>query len=186
MRLQASLSSLMGWRERRKGKGGVWKERKWSPIYRFTDKQTLAIRGKDWELKTNSLLKTVTHNKGGKRAWHFPMCGQVDSDIESCDVVGMPLPSTKSEKEIASRPHTSYWHLLHIMLCCKQMKSSERPRISTSWRSLTGSPVLSQVRLFVTHELGPTRLLCPWGFSKQEYRSELLCPPPGDLPNPRI
>ena len=31
------------------------------------------------------------------------------------------------------------------------------------------------------------RLLCPWGFFKQEYRSGLLrCPPPGDLPNPGI
>ena len=35
-------------------------------------------------------------------------------------------------------------------------------------------------------ELQPTRLLCPWGISRQEYWSELLCPPPGDLPNPRI
>ena len=31
--------------------------------------------------------------------------------------------------------------------------------------------------------LYPTRLLCPWGFSRQEYWSELPCPPPGDLPN---
>ena len=23
---------------------------------------------------------------------------------------------------------------------------------------------------------------CPWGFSRQEYWSELPCPPPGDLP----
>ena len=29
-------------------------------------------------------------------------------------------------------------------------------------------------------------LLCPWGFSKQEYWSGLLCPPPGELPNPGI
>ena len=27
---------------------------------------------------------------------------------------------------------------------------------------------------------------CPRGFSKQEYCSELPCPPPGDLPNPRV
>ena len=26
-------------------------------------------------------------------------------------------------------------------------------------------------------------LLCPWGFSRQEYWSGLPCPPPGDLPN---
>ena len=32
----------------------------------------------------------------------------------------------------------------------------------------------------------PTRLLCPWGFSRQEYWSRLLSPPPKDLPNQRI
>ena len=36
------------------------------------------------------------------------------------------------------------------------------------------------------HGLHPTRLLCPWGFSRQEYWSGLPCPPPGDLPNPGI
>ena len=34
--------------------------------------------------------------------------------------------------------------------------------------------------------LKPARLLCPWGFSRQEYWTGLPCPPPGDLPNPRI
>ena len=29
----------------------------------------------------------------------------------------------------------------------------------------------------------PTRLLSPWGFSRQEYWSELPCPPPEDLPD---
>ena len=37
-----------------------------------------------------------------------------------------------------------------------------------------------------THGLQPARLLCPWGFSRQEYWSGLPCPPPGDLPNPGI
>ena len=32
--------------------------------------------------------------------------------------------------------------------------------------------------------LSPARLLCPWGFSRQEYRSGVPCPPPGDLPSP--
>ena len=32
----------------------------------------------------------------------------------------------------------------------------------------------------------PTSILCPWGFSRQEYWSGLPCPPPGDLPNPEI
>ena len=30
------------------------------------------------------------------------------------------------------------------------------------------------------------RLLCPWGFSRQEYWRGLPCPPPGDRPNPGI
>ena len=33
------------------------------------------------------------------------------------------------------------------------------------------------------HGLQPARLLCPWGFSRQEYWSGLPCPPAGDLPN---
>ena len=33
------------------------------------------------------------------------------------------------------------------------------------------------------HGLQPTRLFCPWGFSKQEYWSGLPCPLLGDLPN---
>ena len=36
------------------------------------------------------------------------------------------------------------------------------------------------------HGLQPTRLFCPWGFSRQEYWSGLPCPPPGALPNPEI
>ena len=34
--------------------------------------------------------------------------------------------------------------------------------------------------------LQPSRLLCPWGFSRQEYWSGLPCSSPGDLPNPGI
>ena len=37
-----------------------------------------------------------------------------------------------------------------------------------------------------SHGLYPARLLCPWGFSRQEYQSRLPCPPPGDFPNPGI
>ena len=36
------------------------------------------------------------------------------------------------------------------------------------------------------HGLSPTKLLHPWGFSRQEYWSGLPCPPPGDLPSPGI
>ena len=36
------------------------------------------------------------------------------------------------------------------------------------------------------HGLEHARLLCPWGFSRQEYWSGWPCPLPGDLPNPGI
>ena len=34
--------------------------------------------------------------------------------------------------------------------------------------------------------LWATRLLCPWGFSRQEYWSGLPCAPPGNFPDPGI
>ncbi|XP_055423086.1 uncharacterized protein LOC129643032 isoform X2 [Bubalus kerabau] len=44
----------------------------------------------------------------------------------------------------------------------------------------------SFVQLFVTLWTVAARLLCPWGFSRPEDWSGLPCPPPGDLPDPRI
>ena len=35
-----------------------------------------------------------------------------------------------------------------------------------------------------SHGLQPARLLCPWGFSRQECWSGVPCSPPGDLPDP--
>ena len=46
--------------------------------------------------------------------------------------------------------------------------------------------VLTCPFLWWPHGLQPTRLLCPWGFSRQEYCSGLLFPPPGYLPDPGI
>ena len=36
------------------------------------------------------------------------------------------------------------------------------------------------------HGLQPARLLCPWGFFRQECWSGLPCPSPEDLPNPGL
>ena len=44
---------------------------------------------------------------------------------------------------------------------------------------LSHSVVSNFLRL---HELQPTRLLCSWGFSRQESWSGLLCPSPGMFP----
>ena len=35
-------------------------------------------------------------------------------------------------------------------------------------------------------DCSPPRLLCLWGFSRQDYCSRLPCSPPADLPNPGI
>ena len=59
-------------------------------------------------------------------------------------------------------------HSLPVLLCCALLIRSV---VSDSLRP---------------PGLQPTRLLCPWGFSRQEYWSGLPCPPPGDLPNPGI
>ena len=48
-------------------------------------------------------------------------------------------------------------------------------------KSLQLCPTLSR-----PWRLWPARLPCPWEFSRQEYWSGLLRPPPRDLPNPGI
>ena len=46
--------------------------------------------------------------------------------------------------------------------------------------------LVSRVQLFATPWIVACQLLCPRGFSRQEYWSGLPCPSPGDLPNPGI
>ena len=58
------------------------------------------------------------------------------------------------------------WFLYGAVLCCAVLSCSV---VSDSFRS---------------H--GPARLLCPWGFSKQEYWSGWHIPSPGTLPDPGI
>ena len=45
--------------------------------------------------------------------------------------------------------------------------------------TLLNTQLLSRVQLFETHGLQPSRLLCSWGFSRQECWSGLPCPSPG-------
>ena len=64
-------------------------------------------------------------------------------------------------------------------------------RVTKSWtrlsdwtclhaKSLQSCLTLCDMRILCP---GPIRILCPWGFSRQEYWNGLSCPPPGDLPN---
>ena len=55
-----------------------------------------------------------------------------------------------------------------------------------STRHMCAVPSLSGVSDSVTPRTIARRLVCPWGLSRQEYWSGLPCPPPGDLPDPRM
>ena len=61
---------------------------------------------------------------------------------------------------------------------------SNQTEIITKNKKDYGNHLLNRVQLLVTHGLQPTKLLCPWGFSRQEYWSQLPYLPPGDLPDP--
>ena len=56
----------------------------------------------------------------------------------------------------------------------------------SAWRISLCLVTQSCLTLCDPMDCSPTRLLCPWGFSRQEYLSKLPCPPPEDLPNPGI
>ena len=60
------------------------------------------------------------------------------------------------------------------------MSSLPHPGFKGCWGVLSRSVISDSL---LPHELQPTRLLCPWAFSRQEYWSGLPCPPQGDLPN---
>ena len=92
----------------------------------------------------------------------------------------------------ASQPKQASWKKIHLNIL---------PRIFFNVSGVLGyslSPELI-LPLFSTramcsgmfdslwlHGLQSTRLLCTWGFSRQEYWSGLPCAPPGELPSPRI
>ena len=56
----------------------------------------------------------------------------------------------------------------------------------SSWFTHCWSLALVVSNSLWSYGLSPTRLLCSWGFSRQEYWNGLPCPPPGDLPNTGI
>ena len=77
-----------------------------------------------------------------------------------------------------------YWSIIDSQ-CCVSFKYTAK------WFSYTYTCICAVLCFSVSdslrlYGLPPTRLLCPWGFSRREYWSGLPCPLPGDLPNPRI
>ena len=56
-----------------------------------------------------------------------------------------------------------------------------KERLENSMKVFAYKSLQSQLTV-QPYRLKPARLLCPWGFSRQESWSGLPCPPPGDLP----
>ena len=99
---------------------------------------------------------------------------------------GEGWPSTDRREWMPSKGHSCARWLSYLLLCNKL------PPNLLSWNIYLFSPyaVLCLVpQLCLTlwpRGLKPSRLLCPWRFSRQEYWSRLPCLPPGNLPNPGI
>ena len=55
-----------------------------------------------------------------------------------------------------------------------------------TWWAIACSLVTQSCATLWPHGLQPTRLLCPWVFSRWEYWAGLPCPPTGDLSKPGV
>ena len=94
-------------------------------------------------------------------------------------VLRVPQPPINPSKQASLAPCLYVWptllrlpmtslHGAYITQSC--------PTLCVPWTVACQAPL----------SMGPARLLCPWGFSRQEYWGGLPCPPPGDLPSPGI
>ena len=85
--------------------------------------------------------------------------------------------------------HTLQFLNRHLQSHCQEQEASTSSPffllLVYSYIVLCRAELLSHL-YFRTNGLQPTRLLCSWGFSKQEYWRGFLCLPPGDLPNLEI
>ena len=100
--------------------------------------------------------------------------------IPLCVALGRALPISLS----VSPTHTGWeTHLRKLCQLPDLLSLLEEVLVWENCAVLSRSVVSNSLR---AHGLQSTRLLCPWGFSRQEYWSGLPCPPPEDLPTPGI
>ena len=92
----------------------------------------------------------------------------------------MGIRSQTSEQERFEMP------MMHPH-CDPKCEAGVQIKLWTRGHSGLGVCLVAQLCLTLNDpkDLAP-RLLCPWGFSRQEYCRGLPCPPPGDLPNQEI
>ena len=94
---------------------------------------------------------------------------------------------SNQQSTLATSTSTHSFLPLTMKECLSCLRLIECP---VSWPpALLGCAVLSRfsrVRLYATPGTVACQASLPMGFSRQEYWSELPCPPPGDLPDPGI
>ena len=128
------------------------------------------VAGQEVWISGNGALSLLSPPQGWRTMWTLshsegPVC------INCREISPMPLhlPSTLSEM-------------------CHSITRSRRPIWnSVTWSFYEAMPLLlCLVAQSCLTLCNPMDLLCPWGFSRQEYCSGLACPYLGDLPNPGI
>ena len=116
-----------------------------------------------------------------------PMVTQVWRSFSGLTPAGHRLPSSVRPSQAPEYAGVSChdWPLLSSIFISQQHKPISWPEAKSPLccAVLSHSVVSNSLR---PHGLEPARLLCPWGFSRQESWSELPCPPSGALPNPGI
>ena len=95
-------------------------------------------------------------------------------------------PGTDKKTPLENRAPRSAPKRHPVVSVCPQdvlFSNSKVWTIDTCYMNLS----INNLRYADAHGLWPpSRLLYPWGFSRQECWNGLPCPPPRDLPNPRI
>ena len=127
----------------------------------------MCYHSENTELRGGSQWKFI-HKTGSCPEWMTQLGGLVLTPAGKCPLV-LPQVTDQLSHPGAPRP-SGFWLVLPMRT------------LGRDGRDVLGcAQSLSRV---CPHGLQPTRLLCPWGFSRQEYWIGLPCPPPGDLPHP--
>ena len=130
--------------------------------------------------------------------YHFLLqCMEVKSESEvaqSCPTLSDPMDCSLPGSYIHGIFQEKYWsgvplpspNLESYYLCLKSsiFPSGRNPFLHSS--PCAWLVALLCLTLSDPVDCSPPRLLCPWGFSRQEYWSGLPCPLPGYLPNSGI
>ena len=144
----------------------------------------LRVTGLEVNRKIGPLSKRLPFTQGNNwETWKQKQSGCEREGLREVDVDGVDRRSTE---ELWWNPRSSG----RFQFAGAAKAVSQPGRLTQqNWlvsQSCAVSRSVAQSCPALRDPLEPARLLCPRGFSRQEYWSGLPCPPPGDLPNPGI